>query len=183
MEQRYSVKLSTLVDEFGLTKVYTPPNYDQVKVVTPDLNRPGMQLVGFFSHFDNERLQLMGTVEIMYLKTLPPVERRKIFEELMKRHIPALIICHSMDELRSLLRDRYSENLFVIGGESVYKLLVPHCDKAYVTFSYTELKADKFFPNLNRNENWFVSAIQPTQIEGRTPFRFVEYTNTKPLPL
>ena len=93
------------------------------------------------------------------------------------------IICHSMDELKSVLRDRYSENLFVIGGESVYKLLVPHCEKAYVTFNYSELKADKFFPNLNRNENWYVSAIQPTQIEGRTPFRFVEYTNTKPLPL
>ena len=65
MEQRYSVKLSTLVDEFGLNKIYTPPNYDQVRVVTPDLNRPGMQLVGFFSHFDNERLQMMGTVEVM----------------------------------------------------------------------------------------------------------------------
>ena len=87
------------------------------------------------------------------------------------------------DELKSVLRDRYSENLWVIGGESVYKLLVPHCEKAYVTFSYTDLKADKFFPNLNRNENWYVTAIQPTQIEGRTPFRFVEYTNTKPLPL
>ncbi len=97
MEQRYSVKLSALVDDFGLNKIYTPPNYEQVRVVTPDLNRPGMQLVGFFSHFDNERLQLMGTVEIMYLKTLPPAERRKIFEELMKRHIPALIICHSME--------------------------------------------------------------------------------------
>ena len=93
------------------------------------------------------------------------------------------IICHDLDELKSLLRDRYSDNLWVIGGESVYKLLVPHCEKAYVTFSYTELKADKFFPNLNRHENWFVNAIQPTQIEGRTPFRFVEYTNTKPLPL
>ncbi len=93
------------------------------------------------------------------------------------------VICHDLDELRSILRDRYSENVFVIGGESVYKLLVPHCEKAYVTFSYTDLKADKFFPNLNRNENWYVSAIQPTQIEGRTPFRFVEYTNTKPLPL
>ena len=93
------------------------------------------------------------------------------------------IICHDMDELRSVLRDRYSENVFVIGGESVYKLLVPHCDKAYVTFNYSDLKADKFFPNLNRNENWYVSAIQPTQVEGSTPFRFVEYTNTKPLPL
>ncbi len=96
MEPRYSVKLSTLVEEFNLTKVYTPPQYEDVKIVTPDLNRPGMQLVGFFSHFDNERIQLMGTVEIMYLKTLPSSERRKIFAELMKRGIPALIICHSM---------------------------------------------------------------------------------------
>ena len=96
MEPRYSVKLSLLVEEFGLKKVYTPPDFDNVRIVTPDLNRPGMQLVGFFSHFDNERIQLMGTVEIMYLKTLPSTERRKIFAELMKRHIPALIICHSM---------------------------------------------------------------------------------------
>ncbi|MBR3555502.1 MAG: HPr(Ser) kinase/phosphatase [Oscillospiraceae bacterium] len=96
MEPRYSVKLSQLVEEFGLKKVYTPPNFENVRIVTPDLNRPGMQLVGFFSHFDNERIQLMGTVEIMYLKTLPSTERRKIFAELMKRHIPALIICHSM---------------------------------------------------------------------------------------
>ena len=96
MEPRYSVKLSLLVEEFGLKKVYTPPDFDSVRIVTPDLNRPGMQLVGFFSHFDNERIQLMGTVEIMYLKTLPSSERRKIFAELMKRHIPALIICHSM---------------------------------------------------------------------------------------
>ena len=96
MVPRYSVKLSLLVEEFGLKKVYTPPDFDNVRIVTPDLNRPGMQLVGFFSHFDNERIQLMGTVEIMYLKTLPSSERRKIFAELMKRHIPALIICHSM---------------------------------------------------------------------------------------
>ena len=97
MEPRYSVNLSTLVGIFDLHKVYTPPDSENVKIVTPDLNRPGMQLVGFFSHFDNERIQLMGTVEIMYLKTLPSSERRKIFAELMKRGIPALIICHSME--------------------------------------------------------------------------------------
>ncbi len=97
MEPRYSVKLSILVGIFDLQKVYTPPNYEEVKIVTPDLNRPGLQLVGFFSHFDNERIQLMGTVEIMYLKTLPSQERRKIFAELMKRGIPALILCHNTE--------------------------------------------------------------------------------------
>ena len=96
-EPRYSVKLSTLAENLGLQKVFTPPDYENVRIVTPDLNRPGMQLVGFFSHFDHERIQLMGTVETMYLKTLPSTERRKIFAELMKRGIPALIICHSME--------------------------------------------------------------------------------------
>ena len=97
MEPRYSVKLSVLVGIFDLKKEYTPPDYEEVKIVTPDLNRPGLQLVGFFSHFDHERIQLMGTVEIMYLKPLPSQERRKIFAELMKRGIPALILCHSTE--------------------------------------------------------------------------------------
>lgn len=92
-------------------------------------------------------------------------------------------VCHSMDELKALLRERYSEQLWVCGGESVYKLLVPYCEKAYVTFSYTDKKADRSFPNLNRNENWIVSAIEPTVVEGRVPYRFVEYTNTKPQAL
>ena len=92
-------------------------------------------------------------------------------------------LVHSFEALRELLRTRYSEQLWVCGGESVYKLLVPYCEKAYVTFSYTEEKADRFFPNLNRNENWVVTDIQPTVVEGRVPYRFVEYTNTKPLPL
>ena len=93
------------------------------------------------------------------------------------------IICHSPDELKSLLKDRYSDNLFVIGGESVYKLLLPYCEKAYVTFSYTDIKADRHFPDLNTRDNWLVTSIQPTQVEGRVPYRFVEYTNSKPLPL
>ena len=92
-------------------------------------------------------------------------------------------VCRSLEELKALLKERYSEQLWVCGGESVYKLLVPYCEKAYVTFSYTEKKADRFFPNLNRNENWIVSAIEPTVVEGRVPYRFVEYTNTKPLVL
>ena len=97
--------------------------------------------------------------------------------------VDGAIVCHSFEELKQELRARYSEQLWVCGGESVYKLLVPYCQKAYVTFSYTELTADKVFPNLNRNENWIVTDIQPTVVEGRVPYRCVEYTNTKVLEL
>lgn len=97
--------------------------------------------------------------------------------------IEGAVVCHSLEELREFLRDRYSENVFVCGGESVYKQLLPYCDTAYVTFSYTELKADKFFPDLNVKENWLVTEIESTQVEGKVPFRFVTYTNEAPLDL
>jgi HPr kinase/phosphorylase len=97
MEQKYSVKLSKIADEFELTKIYIPPDYEEREIVTSHINRPGMQLVGFFNHFSNERLQLMGIVETMYLKTLPANERKKCFEMLLKRNIPALIICQNME--------------------------------------------------------------------------------------
>ena len=85
------------MDEQGLEKVYIPPQYEEITVVNTAVNRPGMQLIGFFNHFDNTRLQIMGIVEIMYLKTLPANERKKCFEMLIKRDIPALIICNGME--------------------------------------------------------------------------------------
>ena len=98
MDQKheYSVPLCKLVDEFGLEKVYIPEHYEDILVRTPDINRPGMQLIGFFNRFDNLRLQIMGIIEIMYLRTLPQEERRKIYELLFKHDIPALIICNRM---------------------------------------------------------------------------------------
>ena len=92
----YSVPLHKLMEEFDMEEVYTPPNYKEILVRTPDINRPGMQLIGFFNHFDNLRLQVMGIVEIMYLRSLPENERRKIYDLLLQRQIPALIICNRM---------------------------------------------------------------------------------------
>ena len=92
----YSVPLHKLMEEFDMEEVYVPSNYKEIMVCTPDINRPGMQLIGFFNHFDNLRLQVMGIVEIMYLRSLPENERRKIYDLLLQRHIPALIICNRM---------------------------------------------------------------------------------------
>lgn len=114
----------------------------------------------------------------------PLAERENIILSKNKSFaVEGATVCHSLEELKALLRERYSSQLWVCGGESVYKLLVPYCEKAYVTFSYTDKKADRSFPNLNRNENWSVTDIQPTVTEGRVPYRFVEYTNSRPQTL
>jgi len=94
---RYSVSLKQIAEETHLTQVYIPDDYEQRIIYNSAVNRPGMQLIGFFTRFDDTRLQVFGVVEIMYLKTLPSEERRKIFAELFKRNIPAAVICNKME--------------------------------------------------------------------------------------
>lgn len=87
-------------------------------------------------------------------------------------------ICHTLSELRDAVWKKDPESIFVCGGESVYKLLLPYCEKALVTMSDVSCPADRFFPNLNLLPNWVLSGAGPTEREGEITFRFLEYTNT-----
>ncbi|MDR0937648.1 MAG: HPr(Ser) kinase/phosphatase [Oscillospiraceae bacterium] len=92
-----SIPLCKITDALNIKREYIPPDFETRMVVNTTINRPGLQLVGFFSHFDKSRIQVMGIVECMYLKTLPGEERAKIFAELFKRDIPALIVSNNME--------------------------------------------------------------------------------------
>lgn len=67
MESHYSVKLGKLIEEFELEVLRGAANYQETLVQREDVNRPGLQLVGFFDYFDAKRLQLLGKVESTYL--------------------------------------------------------------------------------------------------------------------
>ena len=69
------VKLGTLAKEFSFETVYAPEGWEETKIITSEVNRPGLELSGFFDHFDNLRLQLIGNVEYDYLNKLPAAER------------------------------------------------------------------------------------------------------------
>lgn len=88
---------------------------------------------------------------------------------------PDVIVCHSLDELFVQL-ERYDTNtVYVIGGESVYKQLLPHCDLAYVTKVETSKPADKFFPNLDAEKEWVVDEDGEMLEHNGVNFRFVTY--------
>ncbi|MCL2082695.1 MAG: HPr(Ser) kinase/phosphatase [Oscillospiraceae bacterium] len=93
----YSVPLTSLIEEFHLETFYAPPNLDEIKIVTSDVNRPGLQLAGFFDYFDPMRIQIIGKVEANFLKQYTYEERRKIFGELLSKNIPALIISRGIE--------------------------------------------------------------------------------------
>ena len=93
----YSVKLKALIDEFKLELLRGGEGYENTPIVIEDVNRPGLQLTGFFDHFDPQRIELLGLVECTYLGGISPQARRDAFDKLFSYPIPALIITRSLE--------------------------------------------------------------------------------------
>ena len=92
----YSVPLTTLVEEFHLEVAYAATDYDAIRLTVEDVARPGLQLAGYFDHFEPMRLQVMGNVEMSYLAKLSEAERLIVFDRLMSYKFPALLIARNL---------------------------------------------------------------------------------------
>ena len=91
---RYTVKLSTIVTEHGLRALNLSSDYESKYLEVADVNRPALQLAGFYNYFDPRRLQIIGRVETNYLGSLGREERLAAFRALFEKGIAGLIICH-----------------------------------------------------------------------------------------
>jgi len=111
-----SVKLTKFIEEFELEKIYETKDIDSVMITSADVNRPGLQLAGFYEYFDAQRVQLMGKVEFTYLEKLPTDERGRRLEEFFKHDFPCLVITRSMQIFLEMmdLAEQYNKNLLRI---------------------------------------------------------------------
>lgn len=90
------LKIDKIIEKMEL-KLLTPDIETGDKVVTvPDINRPALQLTGFFDHFDSERVQVIGHVEAAYMETLDEETRKDRYEQLMLYNIPCIVFCRNM---------------------------------------------------------------------------------------
>lgn len=92
-----SVKVKDIVEKFQMEVLCRGTDYDTEILTITDVNRPGLQFVGFFDYFDPRRLQIIGKTETMFLKSYSSEERRKCFEALFRYEIPALVITRNLD--------------------------------------------------------------------------------------
>jgi HPr kinase/phosphorylase len=88
----FQVHLTEIIKEFNLSVIYAPENLDEILVVSDNVNRPGLQLAGFFDYFDASRIQVMGKVEMTFISRFKPEKRRSLLEKLMSKHIPCIIL-------------------------------------------------------------------------------------------
>ena len=91
------VPLTTLVKEFRLEVLYAASDFDKICLTVVDVARPGLQLAGYYDHFEPMRLQVMGNVEISYLQKMTEAERTVAFDRLFSYRFPALLIARDLE--------------------------------------------------------------------------------------
>ncbi len=120
MAGKYSVKLKTVLEEHGLTPLHLSRDYDTALIRTADLNRPALQMTGFYNYFDPHRIQIMGRVESTYLDTLTHEQRLETFERFMSYDIAALILCHGVQPFPECIEtaEKFDRNLFITNEDT-----------------------------------------------------------------
>lgn len=96
-EMKGGVRLPELVEHLNLELVHCGADYETALVGIKDVNRPGLQLAGFFDYFDERRLQVIGMAETQMLEGLTSEEREESFARLFAYSIPALVVARDLD--------------------------------------------------------------------------------------
>ena len=91
-----SISLSRVIEKFKLENVTPEINIKGIKITQPDINRPALQLAGYFEHYEATRLQIIGFVEYTYMNGLPEERKEEIFERLLSNPIPVIIFCREL---------------------------------------------------------------------------------------
>ncbi len=103
MAEAYKVAILDLVKEIGLETVYDPGGLDKVYVTNNDINRPALQLAGFFEYFNTDKIQACGNTEYAYLGGLDSETRLERLDKLFSYRFPALIICMNREPFPEMI--------------------------------------------------------------------------------
>ncbi len=85
------------------------------------------------------------------------------------------IVVNTVDELLQELKKYDDEEIYVIGGESIYRQMLPHCKVAHVTKINHAYEADTYFPNLDEKDEWVVTGVSDEQTYFNLEYEFVRY--------
>ncbi|MBQ9078983.1 MAG: HPr(Ser) kinase/phosphatase [Ruminococcus sp.] len=103
MAENFKVSLQKVIDEFKLEVIYIHKDANDVMIDENDVNRPGLQLMGFYEYFNPERIQIIGKMEFAYLSTVDEKTRRERLQLLFAQRIPALIITRELPYFAEML--------------------------------------------------------------------------------
>ena len=131
-------------------------------------------------HFREETTGKVVVLGRKTLETFPqgmPLKNRTniILSKDPNYQVKDAIVVHSIEELLEELKKYDEENIYIIGGESIYKQLLDECDVAHITKIDFAYEADAWFPNLDEKEAWVVTADSEEQTYFDLEYHFYKY--------
>ena len=128
------VGLKKVVEKMNLKNLTPDVDLTEKKVEVPDINRPALQLTGFFEHFDSERVQIIGYVEYTFLETMDEKTKEETYETLLSYQIPCIIFCRNLPpepmlnvalapciSIHGVLVDVYGVGVLIMGESGIGK--------------------------------------------------------------
>ena len=102
MQSKYSIPLSTVIQEFQLEELHLPENRDEIVVSSPEISRPGLTLSGFIEVFEPFRIQVIGKAEYRYLSELSSAQRKSHLENFFKMKPVAVVLTSSLNPFEEM---------------------------------------------------------------------------------
>lgn len=103
MSELFNVSLQAIIDEFYMEVLYTPQNPASIMITENDVNRPGLQMTGFYEYFNRERIQICGKMEFAYLASIDEDTRKNRLELLFSQKTPAIIVTRELELFPEML--------------------------------------------------------------------------------
>ena len=132
----------------------------------------------FFRETTTGKVVVMGRKTLESFPNSKPLPNRVniVLTRDAKYEAKGAIIVHSKEELNEELKKYNSDDIYVIGGESIYRLMLDECDRAFVTFVDYSYDADTYFPNLDEMSDWKLAEESEEQTYYDIEFYFRTYT-------
>ena len=129
----------------------------------------------FFKQITMDHVVIMGRGTFESLPGKEPLKNRINIVLSTSLKDDRVRVCRSLDELFQEIEKYDSDELYVIGGESVYNMLLPYCTEAYVTKIKNSYPADKYIKNIDQDETWGLISESDLQNYQGIEYSFVKY--------
>ncbi len=103
VETDFTVNIKEIIEEFQLKDLTGCTRLDEIEITTSDVNRPGLQLVGYLDYFGADRIQIIGKGEYEYIKTLDPDERYRRMDAFFATGFPCMVVARNLDVCPELI--------------------------------------------------------------------------------
>lgn len=97
MHTNFTISLAKIISELSLETLYIPSKAEDIMIKSTEINRPGIQLAGFYGYFDNSRIQIIGKTEEGYLEELTLEEQQSRYATFLSQKPPAIIIARNLE--------------------------------------------------------------------------------------